>query len=75
MRAFRGYFYLDGFNLNTGVAPRVRIVLNGQTATELEVVSDLPKSDDGQVKKYIENGVMVIEREGVRYDATGAKIK
>ena len=75
MRAFRGYFIVNGFDLNVGVAPRVRISLEGQTATELEVVSDLPKSGDGQVKKYIENGVMVIEREGVRYDATGAKIK
>ena len=73
MRAFRGYFYMDGFNINTGVAPRVRIVLNGQTATELEMVNDMPAAENG-VRKYMENGTLVIEREGVKYNATGSKI-
>ena len=45
---------------------------DGQTVTEIETVVE-----DGQqatARKYIENGTLVIEREGVRYDATGAKI-
>jgi hypothetical protein len=70
MRAFRGYFTLDaGLQY---MPPRVRIVLEGQTATEVEVVTDT-QDNSGNVRKYIENGVLVIEREGVRYDATGAR--
>ena len=70
MRAFRGYFTLDA-ELQY-LPPRVRIVLEGQTTTEVEVVTDT-RDNSGNVRKYIENGVLVIEREGVRYDATGAR--
>ena len=72
MRAFRGYFYLDMTEEEIKhVQPRMRIISGGQVTTELELVPD--KADDG-VRKYIENGIMVIERNGVRYNAQGAKI-
>ena len=71
MRAFRGYFKVPAEQ--QGVTPRLRIVAEGQTVTEIEAVVE-----DGQqatVRKYIENGVLVIERNGVRYDATGARME
>ncbi len=70
MRAFRGYFELDETTVYY-LQPRVRIVLDGQTATEVETAG---QEDNSSVRKYMENGILVIEREGVRYDATGAKI-
>lgn len=75
LRAFRGYFYLTDIDLNVNVAPRARIVLGNQTATEIEVVTDVDENTGNNVRKYVENGVMIIEREGVRYDAQGSKIE
>ena len=69
MRAFRGYFYLQ----QALSAPRARIVLGGRTATEIEVVA-ADGQQSPQAVKYIEDGRLVIEREGVRYDATGSHI-
>jgi hypothetical protein len=73
MRAFRGYFTLDGMSIYH-IAPRVRIVVEGETVTELEVVSEDGAEADTAVRKYMENGILVIERNGVRYDATGARL-
>jgi hypothetical protein len=76
MRAFRGYFKLSDdmpiYHANN-IAPRVRIVVEGETATELEVVQDGVETAT-DVRKYIEKGILIIERNGVRYDATGARI-
>ena len=72
MRAFRGYFELKTDNL-LYIQPRVRIVLGGETATEIDLI-DPDNSGNSGVRKYMENGILVIEREGIRYDATGAKI-
>jgi len=73
MRAFRGYFTLEGMSIYH-IAPRVRIVVEGETVTELEVVSEDGAEADTAVRKYMENGILVIERNGVRYDATGARL-
>ncbi|MBQ4507338.1 MAG: hypothetical protein II970_00340, partial [Paludibacteraceae bacterium] len=70
MRAFRGYFYLQ----QALSAPRARIVLGGRTATEIEVVSG-DTGDGTQVRKYVEDGRLVIEREGKRYTAAGTRIR
>ena len=73
MRAFRGYFYLDVPNEDIQyVQPRMRIVLGGQTAT---VIEGNAVNQDEPAKKYIENGILIIERDGVRYNAQGAIIK
>ena len=69
MRAFRGYFTLDGMTIHH-IAPRVRIVVEGETVTELGAISEDGASVDGNTRKFVENGVLVIERDGVRYDAT-----
>jgi len=76
MRAFRGYFWLEmaDDDLTHWVTPRVRIVVDGEVVTDLEAVQADGAPADGGVRKYVENGVLVIERNGVRYDATGARI-
>ena len=70
LRPFRGFFKVPAEQ--HGVTPRLRIVADGQTVTEIEAVVE--NGQQATVRKYIENGTLVIEREGVRYDATGAKI-
>ena len=77
IRAFRGYFVV---NAPAGVTPRVRIVVEDQNATAIDVI-EMDVDADGDIsvpsdtRKYIENGVLIIERNGVRYDATGKMIK
>ena len=71
MRPFRAYFHVD--QAGAGIAPRVRIVAGGQIVTELETVTEAGGTNS-EVRKYVENGVLVIERNGIRYNATGAKM-
>ena len=80
MPAYRAYFYNP--NASASVMPRVRIVVEGEGATELEVVDGElydahGNNADGDVRaprKYIRNGVLIIERNGVRYDAQGKRL-
>ena len=85
MPAYRAYFYNPNASASS-VMPRVRIVVEGEDTTELEVVDG--ELDDaggynadgdgrgpsGVAKKYIRNGVLIIERNGVRYDAQGKRL-
>jgi len=68
LKAFRAYFRVNG---SAGVHPRARIVIR-QTPTGLQTADF-----DGQetVRKYMENGILIIERNGVKYDAQGAKVE
>jgi predicted nucleic acid-binding protein len=73
MRAFRGYFMLN--EIPAGVRPRVRIVLKGQTATAIELLeSDCEQEVTPAVRKYVRNGILVIENNGVHYNAQGARM-
>ena len=81
MPAYRAYFYNP--DASDAVMPRVRIVVEGEGTTELEVVDgELYDASngfdaDGDVhapRKYIRNGVLIIERNGVRYDAQGKRL-
>ncbi|MBR1923571.1 MAG: hypothetical protein IJ838_07500, partial [Paludibacteraceae bacterium] len=81
MPAYRAYFYNPNASASS-VMPRVRIVVEGEGTTELEVVDgelyDARGNDaDGDVRapsKYIRNGVLIIERNGVTYDAQGKRL-
>ncbi|MBR1922204.1 MAG: hypothetical protein IJ838_00430, partial [Paludibacteraceae bacterium] len=81
MPAYRAYFYNPNASTSS-VMPRVRIVVEGEGATELEVVDGElydahGNNADGDVRaprKYIRNGVLIIERNGVRYDAQGKRL-
>jgi|GEM_PF-5089562 len=70
--AFSGYFYVP----STGsIAPRVRMMVNGQeTSVEIEEFGADSQAAEAGIKKYIQDGVMVIERNGVKYDAQGHKL-
>ena len=78
IRAYRGFFRSD-IPVN---AQRVRIIANGEPVTELHVVgseptdwSDLSDKSDTPARKYIHNGVLYIERNGILYDAQGKRLK
>ncbi|MBR1923099.1 MAG: InlB B-repeat-containing protein [Paludibacteraceae bacterium] len=75
MPAYRAYFYNP--NASASVMPRVRIVVEGEDTTELEVVDGElydAGGDDRAPRKYICNGVLIIERNGIRYDAQGKRL-
>ena len=72
--AYRGVFRsIKGASLED-VMERVRIVVDGEDAGELEVVNGelqaVPKA-----RKFIRDGVLYIEREGVIYDAAGQRVE
>ena len=74
IRAYRGFFRSD-IPVN---ASSVRIIAEGESVTELEVVGTAPsdwsdKSDNDAVK-YIQNGVLYIFRNGKTYTAQGQLI-
>ena len=74
IKPFRAYFTIDGGGGGAGAPKRgmpVRIVEreNAPTAT------DYIKSDEVQFNKTIENGMLIIEKNGVRYNAQGQIVK
>ena len=77
MSAFRGYFYMmDDYTLlhgNQNAPVRVRLM-----TPDGEYIEQAPDTDQPaavETKKYIENGILVIERAGMKYDAQGHIIK
>ena len=71
IRGYRGYFEIIKFNELEYTTPRVRIVINGE-----EVMSSEDNDTaDIETRKYIEDGVLIIERGGVRYDAQGKRLE
>lgn len=62
--------YVGGICFGDGIAAKqVRIVVSGFGIDE-----DEPSSVEGKVLKTIENGQIVIERDGVRYNVKGQKL-
>ncbi len=78
MRAYRAVFRSD-VPVN---ASRVRIIADGEPVTELEVtVDEQGRMDNGQLqnnatpaRKYLHNGLLFIERNGITYTAQGQRI-
>ena len=79
MRGFRAYFILHRDYIPASHAPRgtsARIVTRTSTTTDIEGVqmpSGRPFTD--RVQKVIENGMLYIIRNGVKYDAQGKMVK
>ena len=69
IKGTRAYFHVNV----SGMAPivRPRIVLNGQVLTDIELVDGEPQTNG----KFIENGQLIILRDGVRYNALGTRVK
>ena len=77
MRAYRAVFR-SGTPVN---ASRLRIIADGETVSELQVVGTAPsdwsdKSDPSYTpaRKYIDNGILYIERNGITYTAQGQRL-
>jgi hypothetical protein len=69
--AYRGIFRSKTGTLN---AERIRIIVDGEEKAELEVING-ELQEVQETKKFIENGVLYIERNGIIYDATGRKVE
>ena len=68
--AYRGLFR-SSEALN---ASRVRIVVEGETVTELEVVNGELK-EAVEARKFVRDGILYIERDGVIYNAQGQRVE
>ena len=55
-------------------ASRVRIVVEGETVTELEVVNGELK-EAAEARKFVQDGILYIERDGVIYNAQGQRVE
>ncbi len=72
IRGYRAYFeILDTEFLDYYTQPRVRIVVNDDKNTVLTFDEE---QTEMETRKYIENGVLVIERGGVKYNAQGKRL-
>ena len=69
IRAFRGYFYMQEGTIHH-IQPRLRNVETGEI-----IEAEEETNTTVETKKYIENGILVIERNGIKYDAQGHVIK
>ena len=82
VRAYRGFFK-DANPTPTNTPQRVRIVVEGEVATDLEIMENGEwrmengelRMDNDNVRNYMDNGVLIIERNGVKYDAQGKRIE
>lgn len=69
LKGFRAYFQINANSAN--IPSRARIVLQNQTATDMEIVAE----KEAEPAKLIENGQLVIIKNGVRYNAQGQIIQ
>ena len=83
VRAYRGFFRSgiggvieEGDDDDEPAAPqRVRIVVEGGTVTELEAMNGEADVQDVQpARKFIDNGILYIRRNGKTYTAQGAEL-
>ena len=69
IKGMRAYFHVKVPSSSPVVRPR--IVLNGQVLTDIELVNGEPQTNG----KFIENGQLIIIRDGIRYNAIGIRVK
>ena len=71
--AYRGIFRSITGTLN---AERIRIIVDGEDMGELRIdKGEMLIDNSAEPRKFIENGVLYIERNGVIYDATGKRVE
>ena len=71
--AYRGIFRSIKGTLN---AERIRIIVDGEDMGELRIdKGEMLIDNSAEPRKFIENGVLYIERNGVIYDATGKRVE
>ena len=75
IRAFRAYFY-SGNSIVQAVHPRARIVVRSETPTDvMEGYNADTWSAVVPARKVLDNGNLIIERDGKKYNAVGQEIK
>ena len=75
IRAFRAYFY-SGNSTVQAVHPRVRLVVRPETPTDvIEGYNADTRSAVVPARKVLDNGNLIIERDGIRYNAVGQVIR
>ena len=74
IKGMRAYFQVHGTG---GLAPKARIIFGGQVATDIDLVNDEWNifGKDNVSVKTIENGQLIIIRDGVKYNVMGARIQ
>lgn len=70
IKGFRAYFHVNMANPQQ-VIKHARIVTSGQVATEIDLVN----AESNGINKLIENGQVVIIKNGVRYNAQGQRLQ
>ena len=70
--AYRGIFRSIEGTLN---AERIRIVVDGEDMGELLIENGRMTIDNDATRKFVKDGVLYIEREGVIYDAQGKRVE
>lgn len=71
IKGMRAYFQLNGISNPQQAIKHARIVAHGQVVTSIDFVNE---SNESTIKT-IENGQLVIIRDGVRYNVMGVRIK
>lgn len=74
IKGMRGWFEVHS---SSGAPVRqARIVAHGDVVTEVELIgNDLPETFGNKVQKLIENGQLILIRDGVRYNIIGVRVK
>ena len=72
MNAFRGYFYMENDYEILHTPVRVRLV--NDKGEQIETMPEAGEETPVKVKKYMEDGLLIIERAGIKYDAQGHKL-
>lgn len=73
IKGMRAYFQVHGVANPSNAIKRARIVMNSQVATDIEMVNS--QESKAKSQKLMENGQLVIIRDGVRYNIMGAKLQ
>ena len=74
MRGFRAYFILHRDYIPASHAPRgsnARIVMRENTTTDVESI----QHSEVSIQKVIENGILYIIMNGIKYNAQGQVVK
>lgn len=72
IKGFRAYFAV---NPAAGAPTRARIVMQEDVVTELELVEGALPEAFGNIHKLIENGQLIIVKDGAHYNAFGVRVK
>ena len=71
--AYRGIFRSKKGTLN---AERIRIIVDGEDMGELRIdKGEMLMNNSAEPHKFIENGILYIERDGVIYNAQGQRVE